>query len=316
MQYIVMDMEWNQPWPGSYSAKKVLPHPIRGEIIQIGAVRLLDDLSVADEFQCLVRPEYYRRMNRKVSSLTGIRDADLRDRGINFPLAMESFREWCGEDVTFLTWGFDDIPLLKDNLALWKLPDDWCSRWYNAQLLFNAALGAGNEQKALSTAMDMLRIAPTRPAHNALGDAYHTALICSRLPLQALIDDYSAALSAHENGFHGVQMPGCIARSVHRGYSDRAQVLSDMRGEKNVCPVCGEKMQLSAWLPQPGKRFLAKAQCAEHGVYYIRLRFVSEEDGLRAIRLVYEDGSETAQKYEALLQEPPRRRHHSGKKAQ
>ena len=41
LQYIVLDMEWNQPWPGSYAAKKVLPVEIHGEIIQIGAVRLL-----------------------------------------------------------------------------------------------------------------------------------------------------------------------------------------------------------------------------------------------------------------------------------
>ena len=40
MNYIVLDMEWNQPWPGSPSSKKVLPVAIRGEIIQIGAVRL------------------------------------------------------------------------------------------------------------------------------------------------------------------------------------------------------------------------------------------------------------------------------------
>ena len=40
MNYIVMDMEWNQPWPGSPSARKVLPVQIRGEIIQIGAVRV------------------------------------------------------------------------------------------------------------------------------------------------------------------------------------------------------------------------------------------------------------------------------------
>lgn len=39
MNYIVLDMEWNQPWPGSPSSKKVLPVSIRGEIIQIGAVR-------------------------------------------------------------------------------------------------------------------------------------------------------------------------------------------------------------------------------------------------------------------------------------
>ena len=40
MDYIVLDMEWNQPWPGSPSAQKTLSVPIRGEIIQIGAVRV------------------------------------------------------------------------------------------------------------------------------------------------------------------------------------------------------------------------------------------------------------------------------------
>ena len=57
MNYIVLDMEWNQPWPGSPPAKKVLPVPIRGEIIQIGAVRLTADQPVADEFQVMVRPK-------------------------------------------------------------------------------------------------------------------------------------------------------------------------------------------------------------------------------------------------------------------
>ena len=33
MDYIVLDMEWNQPWPGSPSSRKVLPVQIRGEII-------------------------------------------------------------------------------------------------------------------------------------------------------------------------------------------------------------------------------------------------------------------------------------------
>ena len=73
MNYIVLDMEWNQPWPGSPSAKKVLPVAIRGEIIQIGAVRLSEAQEVQDEFQVLIRPKYYRRLNRRVSKLTGIK---------------------------------------------------------------------------------------------------------------------------------------------------------------------------------------------------------------------------------------------------
>ena len=67
MNYIVMDMEWNQPWPGSPSARKVLPGAIRGEIIQIGAVRVTEDQVVSDEFQTMIKPKYYRHLNRRVS---------------------------------------------------------------------------------------------------------------------------------------------------------------------------------------------------------------------------------------------------------
>ena len=56
MNYIVLDMEWNQPWPGSPSSKKVLPVSIRGEIIQIGAVRLTPEGAPADEFQVMITP--------------------------------------------------------------------------------------------------------------------------------------------------------------------------------------------------------------------------------------------------------------------
>ena len=125
MDYIILDMEWNQPWPGSPSAKKPLPVQIRGEIIQIGAVRILEDQTVADEFQVLIKPRFYRRLNKRVSKLTGIQEARLKAEGIPFPEAMEQFRAWCGEDVAFLTWGFDDIAILQENLALFQLPADW-----------------------------------------------------------------------------------------------------------------------------------------------------------------------------------------------
>src|SRR5574344_1922547 len=130
MNYIVMDMEWNQPWPGSPSSKKVLPVPIRGEIIQMGAVRLPEDQGVADEFQVMVKPRFYRRLNRRVSKLTGIKESRLREEGIPFPEAIEQFRTWCGEPVIFLTWGFDDIGILRENLQLYGLDEDWTDNWY------------------------------------------------------------------------------------------------------------------------------------------------------------------------------------------
>ena len=181
MDYIVLDMEWNQPWPGSPSSKKVLPVQIRGEIIQIGAVRITEDNRVADEFQTLIKPKYYRRLNRRVSKLTGIKETELKENGLPMAEAMKQFRTWCGEDVTFLTWGFDDITILRENLRLYGLEENWVSRWYNAQMIFNAQTDGSSAQKALKTAMEIFQIEATRPAHDALGDAYHTALICAKL---------------------------------------------------------------------------------------------------------------------------------------
>ena len=125
MNYIVLDMEWNQPWPGSPSAQKTLPVPVRGEIIQIGAVRILEDQTVADEFQIMIRPRFFRRLNRRVSKLTGIQESELKALGVPFPQAMEQFRAWCGESTVFLTWGFDDITVLRDNLRLSGMETPW-----------------------------------------------------------------------------------------------------------------------------------------------------------------------------------------------
>ena len=180
MNYIVLDMEWNQPWPGSPSARRVLPVQIRGEIIQIGAVRLTEDQTVADEFQVMIRPKYYRTLNRRVSKLTGIKESRLKAEGIGFAEAIDRFCRWCGEDAVFLTWGFDDIAILRENLQLFQLSTGWISTWYNAQMIFNAQTDGSTAQKSLKTAMEIFQIEATRPAHDALGDAYHTALICAR----------------------------------------------------------------------------------------------------------------------------------------
>lgn len=298
MDYIVLDMEWNQPWPGSPSAKKVLPVAIRGEIIQIGAVRVTPDQQVADEFQILIKPKYYRHLNRRVSKLTGIKEARLREEGVPFPEAMETFVRWCGEDVIFLTWGFDDIGILRENLELFGIDTDFTQRWYNAQMIFNAQTDGSNAQKALKTAMEMFSIEPSRPAHDALGDAYHTALICARLDLPKGIAEYEQALKSHENGFHGAELPGCIARKVFYDYADKRAALGAMAGEENKCPICGARMLGSRWFAQPGHRYMDLATCPEHGKFLIRVRLSLQPDGLiRVSRLTYEATSEAAQVY-------------------
>ncbi len=288
MNYIVLDMEWNQPWPGSPSSRKVLPVSIRGEIIQIGAVRVLEDQSIADEFQILIRPKYYQRLNKRVSKLTGIKEARLKAEGVSFPEAMEQFRAWCGENAVFLTWGFDDIAILRENLALFQQDESWTQRWYNLQMIFNAQTDGSNSQKALKTAMEFFQIEATRPAHDALGDAYHTAQICQKLELQRGMEEYEAALKSHENGFHGAELPGCIGRQVFYDFESKEAVLSAMVGKENICPVCGNQMESARWFAQPGKRYMAMSTCPAHGQFLIRVRLTDMDDGtIRASRLIY-----------------------------
>ena len=324
MNYIVLDMEWNQPWPGSPSAKKVLPVQIRGEIIQIGAVRVTADQQVKDEFQVLIRPKYYRHLNRRVSKLTGIKEAQLKEEGIPFREAMRQFVDWCGDDIIFLTWGFDDIAILRENLQLFGMETDWTDRWYNAQMIFNAQTDGSNAQKALKTAMEIFEIEATRPAHDALGDAYHTALICARLDLARGIMEYGQALKNHENGFHGAQLPGCIARKVFYDYADKHAALTAMTGEENICPLCKKKMTGTRWFSQPGHRYMDLANCPEHGKFLIRVRLSEQPDGLvRVSRLTYEATSEAAEAYarraekadpEERKTSPHRRRRRGGAK--
>ena len=321
MDYIVLDMEWNQPWPGSPTAQKTLSVPIRGEIIQIGAVRVTEELIVADEFQVMVKPRVYRHLNRRVSKLTGIKEARLREEGIPFREAMERFRAWCGEEVVFLTWGFDDIGILRENLRLYGMEEDWTEHWYNAQMIFNAQTDGSNSQKALKTAMELFSIEASRPAHDALGDAYHTALICARLDLSRGVAEYQRALKEHENGFHGAELPDCISRHVYYGFKSKEEALARMEQEDNLCPTCGAQMSCQRWFSQPGRRYMAMAQCPEHGDFLIRVRLSQDEDNtLRVSRLVYQGDSEAGQAYAQRVarveaSRPPRRRRRRRTKA-
>ncbi|MBQ7566581.1 MAG: exonuclease domain-containing protein [Oscillospiraceae bacterium] len=310
MQYIVLDMEWNQAWPGSAAARR-LETPIHGEIIQIGAVRVSAEREVRDEFQILIRPKYIRKLNSKVSKLTGIKEAVLKEQGVEFPAAIEAFRRWIGGEFVFLTWGYDDIRILRENLLLYSMDSAWVEKWYNAQLIFNAQTDGGSMQKALLTALEIMGIEPTRPAHDALGDAYHTSLICARLDLEKGMREYSAAKEKQPKPQQSDLLPDCIGRQVFEGFADRADAIEAMTGEKNACPECGRQMTAQQWLSQPGSRYMTRATCKKHGGYLVRIRIQPQDDGtVRVGRLVYTGDSEAAKSYDRLiaLREKPRRR--------
>ena len=136
MHYVVMDLEWNQAMSSKSSVFNKLPIHLRGEIIEIGAVKLNEDMTPGEEFQIDVKPMYFKRMHYKVKKLTGF-DRERLAAGVSFPEALAQFRAWCGDDVTFLTWGCDDQGILEQNIIIHDLDWDWIAGWINLQLIYN-----------------------------------------------------------------------------------------------------------------------------------------------------------------------------------
>ena len=149
MNYISLDLEWNQAYAQkALAVQKRLECRLRGEVIQIGAVKLDEHLNIIGSYRITVKPKFFKVIQRYVMRLTGI-DQNMLDHGTPLPEAIERFRRWCGEDFAFLTWGPDDIPMLEDNLRAHRLDGTWLRRVYDLQLIFNRQTDGGKNQRSL-----------------------------------------------------------------------------------------------------------------------------------------------------------------------
>ena len=147
MSYVVVDLEWNQAMSSKSSVFNKLPIHLRGEIIEIGAVKLDENMRPAEELTIDVKPVYFKRMHYKVKKITGF-DKERLAHGIAFADALAELREFCGgDDVTFITWGCDDQGILEQNIIIHDLDWDWISGWVNLQLIYNVQTGGGKNQK-------------------------------------------------------------------------------------------------------------------------------------------------------------------------
>ncbi len=319
MPYIVVDLEWNQAMSAKSSVFNRLPIRLRGEIIQIGAVKLREDFTPGEEFQMDVKPVFFRRIHYKVKKLTGF-DKERLAGGVKFKAAIEQFLDWCGPDCTFLTWGFDDKNIMEQNLIVHDLDIDWMGKWINLQLIYNMQVEGDKNQKSLATAMEHFGIEQTRVAHDALGDAYNTALVCSRLDLAAGLARYDEASHVlpsckhpREDGAEGAEPIEHIALEGHDSREDlwSSDAVMDFR-----CPDCGGPTHLQRWVNQGDKRYMNIAKCPEHGAFLVRIRVRNAEDGSWAAnRLVYRADDKMLEFYKTKSTQSRRKRRRRRKKS-
>lgn len=322
MNYVVVDLEWNQAMSSKSSVFNKLPIHLRGEIIEIGAVKLDEDMRPGEEFTIDVKPVYFRRMHYKVKKITGF-DKDRLAHGVGFADALEQFRAWCGDDVTFLTWGCDDQGILEQNIIIHDLDWDWIAGWVNLQLIYNLQTGGDKNQKSLASAMEHFGIEQTRVAHDALGDAYNTALVSTHLDMREGLRLYPEAgriLAERMPNYkppHEADGPEALSHESFAGFESKAVAFADARVDALTCPHCGAALEGVRWVNQGDQRYMNLYSCPEHGPFLTRVRFrKNQDDSTWAVnKLVYEADSGMQDYYKTKSTQARRRgRGHSSRK--
>ena len=188
MDYIVLDLEWNQP----LSPQRMVRDPMKlsGEIIQFGAVRIddLQDLNIVDKYSEIVKPVFYTKMNKHVTEVTDLTD-EIISQGRPFEVVCSEFLEWCGDDFVFITWGGADIFMLEDNMLIHEMDIEGLPECYDAQIVFDDQITQEDRSFALSYAMWKFEIKPQR-SHDALNDAINTVEVMKRLDLTEGLEGY------------------------------------------------------------------------------------------------------------------------------
>lgn len=290
MYYIILDMEWNQALDREHTVQS--PVLLRGEIIQIGAVKCDEDFKLVDKLKINVAPKYYRKMNRHVEKITGITSAMLA-KGLPFPEAFEKLREWCTPEFRFITWGFDDLAMLADNLELHGLDPKYGADYVNLQLIYKNQVDNERVQWSLSDAVEKLGIPLDAQAHDAANDAWFTYEVCKKLDMKKGLAEYS--------GMSPGQRP-VLAREILRGIADIRKVTENERVTAIPCPECGKALRCGEWLSMGAVRKSNICTCAEHGDYLVKLSCKRHSANEWAVtRSVYKSDDDALESYRKKL---------------
>lgn len=179
MKAVFVDFEMN-PIEKKY---KECRRVCKGEIIEIGAVKIDEDGKEISSYQEYVRPDYSAEMNETCQELTGITMAMLTDKP-HFTEAFGHFLTWCKEnnedDYEMYAWSENDWRQLTREMRLKKIDmsDDsvrWMlDHWQNFQQIFCNLLGL-DKVISLDKAVATLGETFDGQMHDALWDARNTS---------------------------------------------------------------------------------------------------------------------------------------------
>lgn len=282
MNYIVLDLEWNQ----SSTRKEGESADLLFEIVEIGAVKLDDRCVMTGEFSRLIKPEVYHEMHLVTSRLIHLQMQEL-ERGRPFAEVAEEFLSWCGaEEFLFCTWGSLDLTEFQKNMDYYHMTplSEGPLAFLDVQKLFSIAYEDGKLRRALEYAVDALQIEKDIPFHRAFSDAYYTARILKTIAEEkpevlkkVSYDIYRPPVSRRQEirvRFDNYE------KYISRVFADKAEAFGDKEVSSSKCYVCHRNLKKKLrWFTPNGKNYYCLACCEKHGYLKGKIRIRRTGEG-------------------------------------
>ena len=284
MNYIVMDLEWNQAI--SQKFVKTKPVYLSGEIIEIGAVKVDEEFNIIDSYKQYVKPNFYKKMHWSVLKLTKITENDLKD-GMEFYRAIDDFKSWCGEKPLFITWGPDDVPMFKNNLRMYDWDFSFLNSYCDAQQIFDKQIAHENRQISLSAAMEMLGEEELE-AHDALHDALNTVAVCKHL-------DMATGMAEYKPPFVIDDLPRI--ESADFTFLTIDDMKKSKKLKKSICPHCGRPVEITEWISVGKDKKISAPVCRSGHRLFMRLKTRKFQDEKITVSLQVYDMTDDLQNY-------------------
>ena len=166
-------------------------------------------------------------------------------------------------------------------------------------MIFNKQVeGGGNKQRSLEYAMEHFEIPQNLPAHDALNDAYFTALVASKLDVAGGIRAYDASRGQYlESSVIG------DADAGDDGYVTVNEMLEDACVASPLCPICKKALTAKGKpLHSKGQRYLFPYACGRDGNMFLTLKVQRNfNDTFRAKRTIARADEEAIAEYRRKL---------------
>lgn len=310
MQYIVMDLEWNQ----STDPKKVQEN-LPFEIIEIGAIKCNDKLEKIGTFHRYIKPVCYKELAPVIEKMLPYNERKL-ERGDSFLEVMQEFFEWCGTEYVFCTYGDSDLIQLQRNMDYHKMPKlEKPLTFYDIQRIYRF----WHEDKgvvSLEHAVEGCGIKVTRPFHQALNDALYTVEVFRHIDRDkwiTSIDVYNNPKNAKEEIFRK-NKKGTLY--ITREFVDKVTALEEKKVKQLRCAHCGAILQEKInWFASSLTVYYALGYCKEHGYMRGKIKVKNSLNGsVFLIKTVKPVNEEDAKAIELRQEEVRKKRQKDRKK--